>query len=149
MFRALSFIVVLALIFPAKMSQAADKKPVAAAEQPPPVITTVPTAPTDLPTPYDTQLLRVSEIMGSLHYLRNLCLDSEEDRWRVNVQQLIESETNNEPKRKAKLTAAFNRGYRSFGSVYTTCTSVARVAAEQYRNEAATLVGEIVARYGN
>ena len=149
MVRALSFIVILALIVPAKLSQAADKKPVATAEQPPPVITTVPTAPTDLPTPYDTQLLRVSEIMGSLHYLRNLCLDSKEDRWRVNVQQLIESETNNEPKRKAKLTAAFNRGYRSFGSVYTTCTSVARVAAEQYRNEAATLVGEIVARYGN
>ena len=27
--------------------------------------------------------------------------------------------------------------------------AVARIAAEQYRNEAATLVGEIVARFGN
>lgn len=149
MFRSLVFLVALCVICPAKLSQAADPKRAPAAQQPEAVITTVPTAPTDLPTPYDTPLLRVSEIMGSLHYLRNLCLEIKEDQWRANVQQLIESETNNEPKRKATLTAAFNRGYRSFGSVYTTCTPVARVAAEQYRNEAATLVGEIVARYGN
>ena len=138
MFVALS---VLALIGPAKLSQAADAKPNVVSNATPPQAVTVPTAPTDTPAPYDAQLLRVSEILGSLHYLRNLCLETQEDQWRANVEQLIESETNNEPKR--------NRGYRSFGSVYTTCTPVARIAAEQYRNEAATLVGEIVARFGN
>ena len=146
MFVALS---VLALIGPAKLSQAADAKPNVVSNATPPQAVTVPTAPTDTPAPYDAQLLRVSEILGSLHYLRNLCLETQEDQWRANVEQLIESETNNEPKRKANFTAAFNRGYRSFGSVYTTCTPVARIAAEQYRNEAATLVGEIVARFGN
>jgi uncharacterized protein (TIGR02301 family) len=104
---------------------------------------------TDTPAPYDTSLLRLSEILGSLHYLRNLCLETQEDQWRAGIQQLIESETNNEPKRKAQMTAAFNRGYRSFGSVYGTCTPVSRLAAEQYRNEAATLLQEITARYGN
>ena len=149
MFRILVALVFLALIGPAKLSQAADTKAITEPKPAPVQAVTVPTAPTDAPAPYDAQLLRVSEIMGSLHYLRNLCLETKEDQWRTNVQQLIESETNNEPKRKASFTAAFNRGYRSFGSVYTTCTPVARVAAEQYRNEAATLVGEIVARFGN
>lgn len=101
------------------------------------------------PTPYDDQLLRLSEILGSVNYLRNLCNSSAEDGWRVGMQQLLDAETKNEPKRKERLTAAFNRGYRSFASVYTNCTSQAVVAEERYRNEGATLATEITARFGN
>ena len=101
------------------------------------------------PTPYDDQLLRLSEILGSVNYLRNLCSPATEDDWRVGMQQLLDTETKNEPKRKEKLTAAFNRGYRSFASVYTNCTPQAVVAEERYRNEGATLATEITARFGN
>ena len=48
-----------------------------------------------------------------------------------------------------KLTAAFNRGYRSFAAIYTACTDSAVVAEERYRNEGATLATEITARFGN
>ncbi|MDE1997125.1 MAG: TIGR02301 family protein [Rhizobiaceae bacterium] len=101
------------------------------------------------PAPYDDQLSRLAEILGSIHYLRNLCNAGKEDAWRSSMQQLLDVETKDEPKRKEKLTAAFNRGYRSFASVYTDCTPQAIVAEERYRNEGATLATEITARFGN
>ncbi|MDI7861121.1 TIGR02301 family protein [Rhizobiaceae bacterium n13] len=115
-------------------------------EQAPP---SVEIAPQEKPAPYDDRLIRLSEILGSVHYLRNLCNPEKEDGWRAAMQQLLDKETSNEPKRRAQLTAAFNRGYRSFASVYTTCTAAAVVAEERYRNEGATLATEIAARFGN
>ena len=101
------------------------------------------------PAPYDTRLERLSEILGAVHYLRNLCLDKQEDGWRASMQRLIALEAANEPKRQEKLTAAFNRGYRSFAAIYTACTDSAVVAEERYRNEGTTLATEITARFGN
>jgi uncharacterized protein (TIGR02301 family) len=105
------------------------------------------------PAPYDERLERLSEILGAVHYLRNLCIDKAkgktEDGWRAAMQRLIEMEAANEPKRQEKLTAAFNRGYRSFAAIYTACTDSAVVAEERYRNEGATLATEITARFGN
>ncbi|MDP9839162.1 uncharacterized protein (TIGR02301 family) [Neorhizobium huautlense] len=106
------------------------------------------TAPAEKPTPYDDRLARLSEILGSVHYLRTLC-GERQSSWRNSMQKLIDSETANEPKRRERLTAAFNRGYRSFASVHTTCTPTARSAEEAYRAEGATLAAEIAARYGN
>ena len=101
------------------------------------------------PAPYDERLERLSEILGAVHYLRNLCTDKAEDGWRVSAQRIIELEAGKEPKRKERLTAAFNRGYRSFAAIYTACTDSAVVAEERYRNEGATLATEITARFGN
>jgi uncharacterized protein (TIGR02301 family) len=125
------------LVQPLQAQPKADPAPVA----PPPV--------TETKAPYDDQLLRLAEILGSVHYLRNLCNPGKEDAWRSNMQQLLDAEAKDETKRKEKLTAAFNRGYRSFASVYTGCTPQAVVAEERYRNEGATLATEITARFGN
>ncbi|QRM54842.1 TIGR02301 family protein [Sinorhizobium sp. BG8] len=100
-------------------------------------------------TAYDARLERLAEILGAVHYLRNLCVKEGEDAWRRSMERLIELETHEQPKRKERLTASFNRGYRSFASVYTTCTRPAVVAEEKYRNEGATLASEITARFGN
>lgn len=101
------------------------------------------------PTPYDQRLIRLAEVLGSVHYLRNLCVKEPEDVWRRSMQELIDKETANEEKRRERMTAAFNRGYRTFASVYTTCTQPAIVAEQRYRAEGATLASEIVARFGN
>lgn len=101
------------------------------------------------PAPYDERLERLSEILGAVHYLRNLCAGSPEDGWRASMQKLIALEAAGEPKRQEKLTAAFNRGYRSFAAIYTACTQPAVVAEERYRAEGATLATEITARFGN
>ncbi|WP_310298686.1 TIGR02301 family protein [Rhizobium sp. BE258] len=99
--------------------------------------------------PYDGKLLRFAEVIGSVHYLRTLCKASGGDEWRNDMQQLLDSEAKDEPQRKERLTAAFNRGYRAFASVYTDCTPSAIVAEERYRNEGATLATEITSRFGN
>lgn len=110
-----------------------------------------PPAPAPVPqvVPYDRELLRLSEIMGSMHYLRGLCNPEEKDQWREKMQKLIATEAGKEPARKQKLTAAFNRGYRSFAAVHASCTSAALEAEERYRAEGATLAAEITARFGN
>jgi uncharacterized protein (TIGR02301 family) len=100
------------------------------------------------PTPYDDRLLRLAEILGSVHYLRNLC-NGREAEWRQMMTDLLAEETRNEPKRAAVLTAGFNRGYRSFAATYTKCTPQAVAAEEKYRAEGATLATEITARFGN
>lgn len=101
------------------------------------------------PPPYEDRLVRLAEILGSVQYLRNLCKQEAEMSWRTNMQALLDSETEGEPNRRQHLTAGYNRGFRAFASVYATCTLSARIAEERYRHEGATLVAEIVARYGN
>jgi uncharacterized protein (TIGR02301 family) len=122
-------------------AHAQPKADAAAPATPPPEV--------ERPAPYDDDLLRLAEVLGSVHYLRNLCNPGREEDWRAEMQQLLDSETKDEPKRKERLTAAFNRGYRSFASVYTGCTPQAIAAEERYRNEGATLATEITGRFGN
>jgi uncharacterized protein (TIGR02301 family) len=116
-----------------------DAKP--AAESPAP-------ATEEKAAPYDERLLRMAEILGSVHYLRNLC-NGRETEWRQLMSDLLAEETRNEPKRAAVFTAGFNRGYRSFAATYTKCTPQAVAAEEKYRAEGATLATEITARFGN
>ena len=113
--------------------------------------TPAPAAPVaaEKPTPYDPQLIEIAEVLGSLHYLRNLCDNGGEPQWRATMQQLLDAETTNEPQRKARMTAAFNKGYRGFAAIHTTCTPAALEAESKYRAEGATLAREITARYGN
>ena len=100
------------------------------------------------PAPYDGKLMRLGEILGSVHYLRNLC-KGDEVEWRRMMEELLAEETAGEPQRAARLTAAFNRGYRSFAATYVKCTPQAIAAEATYRAEGATLATEITARFGN
>jgi uncharacterized protein (TIGR02301 family) len=109
----------------------------------------VPVESAEKTAPYDGRLLRLSEILGSVNYLRVLCKASDPDEWRQAMQELLDKEAAGETARKARLTAAFNRGYRTFASVYTSCTPAAVMADQRYRAEGATLASEIVARFGN
>ncbi|HTO29969.1 MAG TPA: TIGR02301 family protein [Pararhizobium sp.] len=109
----------------------------------------VPAVATEKPAPYDARLLRLSEIIGSVHYLRMLCKDENADSWRQSMRELLDKEAGSEAQRRARMTAAFNRGYRAFASVYTACTPPAVIAEQRYRAEGATLASEIVARFGN
>ncbi len=61
--------------------------------------------------PYDTQLFRLAEILGTLHYLRELCGANEGQVWREHMRELAASEGTS-ALRRAKLVESFNRGYR-------------------------------------
>ena len=108
--------------------------------------TAIPLAQTAAP-PYEARLMRLSEIVGSVHYLRTLCLKTDEG-WRDKMQELIDLEAT-DPERRARFVAAFNKGYRSFASVHRKCNSVAIEAEELYRQQGLELASEIIARYGN
>jgi len=101
----------------------------------------------DTKPPYEDRLVRLSEIVGSVHYLRTLCMGVDEG-WRSKMQALIDLEAGQQA-RRARMIAAFNKGYRSFASVYRNCTNVAVEAEELYRKEGLELASEIIARYGN
>lgn len=97
---------------------------------------------------YEPQLQRLSEVLGSLHYLRTLCGANEGQKWRIEMQQLIVEEQPSGD-RKEQLTARFNRGFRSYREIYRECTPAASQAAAEYLREGIKLSSEIPNRYGN
>jgi uncharacterized protein (TIGR02301 family) len=97
--------------------------------------------------PFEPGLMRLSEVLGSLAFLRRLC-DSDGDSWRGEMERLLVTEKAEEA-RRARLVASFNRGYRSFEASYATCTHAAREAIRRYLDEGERLARDIATRYGN
>ena len=97
--------------------------------------------------PFEQPLMRLAEVLGSLHYLRNLCGETG-NQWRDEMERLLASE-NPQPERKARFVASFNRGYRSFDRVYVACTPSATEAISRYMKEGEALTRDIATRYGN
>jgi uncharacterized protein (TIGR02301 family) len=100
------------------------------------------------PAPFDGSLQRLAEIMGALHYLRGLCAANEGQKWRNELQALIDAEAPS-GERKARLVAAFNRGYRGFQQSYRTCTPAADLVIRRYLEEGSKIAREVTARYAN
>jgi uncharacterized protein (TIGR02301 family) len=97
---------------------------------------------------FEADLSRLAEILGALHYLRNVCGANEGQKWREQMQALIDTEGQTGD-RKAKLVASFNQGYRGFQQTYRTCTPAADLAIRRYLAEGAKIAREVTARYTN
>src|SRR4249920_1165716 len=102
----------------------------------------------DPAAPYDANLQRLAEILGALHYLRGICGANEGQKWRNQMQALIEAEAPT-GERKARMVAAFNRGYRGFQQSYRTCTPAADLVIRRYLEEGSKIAREVTARYAN
>jgi uncharacterized protein (TIGR02301 family) len=100
------------------------------------------------PAPFDANLQRLAEIMGALQYLRGICGANDGQKWRTEVQALIDAETPS-GERKARMVAAFNRGYRGFQQSYRTCTPAADLVIRRYLEEGSKIAREVTARYAN
>lgn len=87
---------------------------------------------------YDDKLLRLSEILGAIHYLRELCGAHEGQVWRDQMRNIVESEGTTAI-RRAKLVKGFNKGYRGYRRTYRSCTEPAKVAIDRFMDEGATL----------
>ncbi|MCB1537222.1 MAG: TIGR02301 family protein [Rhodoblastus sp.] len=120
---------------PSAAAKAPEKKP-----EPPPE-----------PTPgvplYENQLLRLSEIMGALAYLRDLCGDGDGAEYRAKMAALLDAE-GTAPERREKLAGAYNRGYRGYETTYGQCTANARAAITRFVAEGGRLARDISDRYG-
>lgn len=99
-------------------------------------------------TPFDKDLQRLAEILGALHYLRQLCGANEGPKWRNEMQALIDAEAPS-GSRRSKMILAFNRGYNGFQQSYRSCTPAAEVAIRRYLEEGAKISREVTGRYAN
>src|SRR4030088_1208095 len=102
----------------------------------------------DAAAPFDGDLQRLAEILGTLHYLRGICGTNEGPKWRNEMQALIYSETPSGD-RRARMIAGFNRGYNGFQQTYRTCTPAASVAIRRYIEEGSKISRDLTARYAN
>ena len=84
--------------------------------------------------PYDDKLMRLAEIMGAVHYLRELCSANEGQLWRERMKELLDAEGSS-ALRRARLTRSFNQGYRSYNRTYVTCTPSAQNAVNRFLSE--------------
>lgn len=100
------------------------------------------------PAPYDGDLQRLAEILGALHYLRGICGANDGQKWRNEMQALMDAEAPS-GERRNRLQVRFNRGYRGFQQTYRVCTPAADVVIRRYLDEGAKISREITARYSN
>jgi uncharacterized protein (TIGR02301 family) len=100
------------------------------------------------PAPFDNDLQRLAEILGALHYLRAVCGAKEGQKWRDEMQSLIDAEAPTGERRR-KIVASFNRGYQGFQQTYRACTPAAELAIRRYLDEGAKISRDITARYAN
>jgi uncharacterized protein (TIGR02301 family) len=88
--------------------------------------------------PYDDKLLRLSEVLGAVHFLRELCGAEEGQVWRQQMADLVEADAGSVV-RRVRLTNGFNKGYRSYRRTYQTCNTGARAQIGRFLIEGADL----------
>ena len=93
--------------------------------------------------PYDERLMRLSEILGAVHYLRELCGANDGSLWRDRMREIMEGEGST-ALRRAKLTRSFNNGYRSYGRTYQSCTPSAQTAITRFLAEGSEIADGLV-----
>jgi len=109
----------------------------------PPIVpreSTAPPPPDD--RPYDNKLMRLAEILGAVHYLRELCGADEGQLWRKQMTEILRNEGTTAV-RRAKLVNSFNDGYRGYRRTYRTCTQSATVATRRFSTEGATIAASL------
>ncbi|MEZ5923598.1 MAG: TIGR02301 family protein [Hyphomicrobiaceae bacterium] len=94
--------------------------------------------------PYDGQLLRLAELLGAVHYLREICGAGDGSLWRDKMEALVEAEGTS-ALRRAKLVQSFNKGYRSYRRTYQTCTKSAETAVSRFLAEGADIAEAVSA----
>ena len=93
--------------------------------------------------PYDEKLVRLSEILGAVHYLRELCGQTDGQQWRDRMREILDADGGS-ALRKAMLTRGFNNGYRSYGRTYQSCTPTAQSAIGRFLAEGAQIADGLV-----
>lgn len=95
--------------------------------------------------PYQGDMERLSEIMGSLYFLQPLCKAGNVD-WRQQASDLINLDQPDDDRRQ-RLAGAFNNGYTGFARFYRACTDSAREALTRLLVEAEKLARGMHSRY--
>jgi len=95
--------------------------------------------------PYEPQMERLAEILGSLYFLNPLCKPGGTD-WRAQLSDLVRLDQPDED-RQQRLYGAFNNGFSAYSRLYRTCTPSASEALARLLIEAEATARDIHARY--
>ena len=95
--------------------------------------------------PYQSEMERLAEILGSLYFLQPLCQPGPID-WRVEMEQLISLDQPDEDRRQ-RLAGAFNSGFAAYSRTYRVCTTSADEALARLLAEAERIARDIHQRY--
>ena len=93
--------------------------------------------------PYDERLMRLAELLGAIHYLRELCSANDGQAWRERMTELLDAEGAT-ALRRAKLSRSFNQGYRSYSRTYLSCTPSAQSTITKFMAEGVQLSDALV-----
>lgn len=151
MTRQLSFILLAFAVAAAPLGSALAQQRGTAARQtakPPEKKESEPPAPAEPPPPpYERDLMRLSEIVGALAFLRGLCAASDAGEWPDRMKAILETEGVT-PNRRDRLAGAYNRGYRGYSLTYRACTASADEASGRFLAEGERLSHAISGRFG-
>jgi uncharacterized protein (TIGR02301 family) len=86
--------------------------------------------------------MRLAEILGAIHYLRELCGAQEGQLWRDQMKEILKNEGSTAV-RRAKLVNSFNDGYRGYRRTYRTCTQSATLATARFSTEGAQIAASL------
>jgi uncharacterized protein (TIGR02301 family) len=118
---------------------------------PNPPVRNVPTS-AEAPPPYEPQVLKLAEIMGSLSFLSRLCGETgageSADQWRAKAQELLNAEESTIT-RKERFAGAYNRGVQGYQLAYRSCTANAELALRRLMQQGVDLTRELASRFGN
>ena len=101
--------------------------------------------------PYEGNLLKFAETLGSLSLLSSICSSdnsTNSETWRLKAKELLDAEGTSE-NRKRRFVASFNQGFNSYYEVYRVCTPNAELAKERLLSEGARLGRDLSSRFGN
>lgn len=99
------------------------------------------------PPPFDSELLKLAEILGALAYLDELCATKPLGDWREKMKALLDAEAKTNA-RKEWLAGSYNRGFRDYERTYHFCTQNAQVVIGRFLADGGKIAHEVVSRYG-
>jgi uncharacterized protein (TIGR02301 family) len=95
--------------------------------------------------PYEAQMERLAQMLGSLYFLNPLCRTASTD-WRQQMADLVRLDQADED-RTQRLYGAFNTGYAAYSRLYRSCTPSAEEALSRLLIEAEANARDIHAHY--
>lgn len=147
---AATAVMVAVSIIAADMSFAQQEKPKPLRRKKP-VITTpapAPKAPVLPVNPQEKPLVDLSEIIGALAFLTQICSPTTSPNpWRIKMETLLDAEGETSAARE-KMTGAYNHGFADYATSYRQCTDAAHTARGVLVRDAARLAREIERRFG-
>ena len=109
----------------------------------PPIAPRAPTpAPEAIAPPYEAQIERLAELMGTLAYLRRLCGESDAGEWHDKMTGLLEAEAKTSD-RKLRLAGSYNQGFSGYQLTHRTCTAASQAVIKRSLGEGERLAHEL------